>query len=172
MSLQPDWLPALVTFGSCGGDWGRYVEKIHGCFQRDFLQPELTFDGQPLRLRKQPYVRGKEASFWHLVSTGNIEEDRYPDLRRCERIGWARAVIDNATDSCIKRWENERGVHTNICLWLESENYLVILGKRSGYVLLLTAYVVHGFKSRKLEQEYQEYIRQKSQCRPLFKDGI
>lgn len=162
MIETPAWLPSLITLNSCGGDWERYVEEVYDCFQRDLLDDfnrrRLRFEGVPLSLRRHPLIRDKEASFWHLVSTGDLEEERLPDLRRCERIAWTRAVLDNANDSSIKRWENTRGINTNICLWLEAENYLVILGKRNGYVLLLTAYVVEDYRRKKLEREYKEYI--------------
>jgi hypothetical protein len=125
----------------------------------DFNAGLLKFEGTRLSLRRHPIVRGKEASFWHLVSTGDIEEDRMPDLRRCECICWARAIIDNAGDPLIKRWENTRNGNTNICLWLESENYLVVLGKRNGYVLLLTAYLVEEYRKKRLEREYQDFLK-------------
>jgi len=44
-----------------------------------------------------------------------------------ERIHRARPVIENESDVSIKVWENRRGGGRRICLWLESEDYLVIL---------------------------------------------
>lgn len=159
---MPDWLPSLILYADFGGDWERYIEAVYDCFKRDFLDDfnrrRLYFEGVPLSLRRHPLVRDKEASFWHLVSTGDIEEDRLPDFDRCERIAWARAVIDNANDAAVKRWENTRGSNTNICLWLELEDYLVVLGKRNGYFLLLTAYCIPEYKRKKLNREYEDYI--------------
>lgn len=159
---MPDWLPSLIPYADYGGDWNKFIEAVYDCFKRDFLDDfnrrKLQFEGVTLSLRRHPLVRGKEASFWHLVSTGDIEDDRLPDFDRCERIGWAKATLDNADDSAVKRWENTRGSNTNICLWLDDENYLVVLGKRNGYVLLLSAYCVEEYRRKKLNREYQEYI--------------
>lgn len=159
---SPSWLPQRILFSQFGGDWERFIQEIYARFQRDFVSDfdagRLQFEGVPLSLRRHPIVRGKEASFWHLVSTGDIEEERMPDLRRCECIGWARAIIDNACDPAIKRWENTRDGNTNICLWLECENYLVVLGKRNKYVLLLTAYLAEEYRRTRLNREYEEFI--------------
>lgn len=35
---------------------------------------------------------GKEATFWHMIQEGRIEEDRTPDIRRCERIRWPKPI--------------------------------------------------------------------------------
>jgi hypothetical protein len=157
-----DWLPSLIRYADFGGDWNKFIEEVYSKFKLDFLDDfnrrNLKFEGVPLNLRRHPLVRGKEASFWHLVSTGDIEEERLPDFDRCERIAWAKAILDNANDSAIKRWENTRGSNRNICLWLEDENYMVVLGKRNGYLLLLTAYCVENYRRKKLNREYEEYI--------------
>jgi hypothetical protein len=159
---MPDWLPLLIRYADFDGDWNKFIEAIYEKFRLDFLDDfnrrNLQFEGVRLSLRRHPLVRGKEASFWHLVSTGDIEEERLPDFDRCERIAWAKAILDNANDSAIKRWENTRGSNTNICLWLEDENYMVVLGKRNGYFLLLTAYCVENYRRNKLNREYEEYI--------------
>jgi hypothetical protein len=160
---MPDWLPLPISYADFGGDWEKFIGEVYNCFVRDFLddfnQHQLRFEGVTLSLRRHPLVRNKEASFWHLVSTGDIEEDRLPDFDRCECIGWARAILDNANDPAIKRWENTRGNNTNLCLWLESENYIVVLGKRNGYYLLLTAYFAQEYKRKKFQSEYEDYIR-------------
>jgi hypothetical protein len=74
------WLPSLIPYADFGGDWNRFIEEIYECFKQDFLDDfnrrTLQFEGVPLSLRRHPLVRGKEASFWHLVSTGDIEDDR------------------------------------------------------------------------------------------------
>ncbi len=158
---MPDWLPPQILYSDFNGDWNAYLDAIYQCFKKDFLDPvarqALFYDGQRIALRRHPLVRGKEASFWHLISTGDIEEERIPDIDRCERISWARALIDNAGDPSIKRFENRRGSNTNICLWLECSDYLVVLGKRSGYLLLLTAYTVAKHKRRHLQRDFDSY---------------
>lgn len=153
-----DWLPSPIPYADFGGDSEKFIEEVYNCFVRDFLDDfnrrQLQFEGITLSLRRHPLVRGKEASFWHLVSTGKIEDERVIDFDRCECIGWARAIIDNANDPEIKRWENTRDGNTNICLWLESENYIVVLGKRNGYYILTNCL----FCSRLQKKEISEGI--------------
>jgi hypothetical protein len=109
-------------------------------------------------LKRHPVIQNKEATFWHLLSEGMIEENRLPDLRRCERIRWPRPIIEHEKDSRIKMWENKRGQEIRICLWLEDREYLVVLAKRTGYILLWTAYpVIENHRKRKLQREYDNY---------------
>jgi hypothetical protein len=43
-------------------------------------------------------------------------------------------------DTNVTWWENERGGNTHIVIWHETENFAVILAKRSNYYLLKSAY--------------------------------
>ena len=47
----------------------------------------------------------KPFTYWHLISEGEVEWDRKPDIRRCERIAWARDILNNAEDKRIKTWD-------------------------------------------------------------------
>ncbi len=159
----PDWLPDLLPFQ---GSWAEYVEAVFAIFERDFIAPRAAFRGEEIRLRWMPIYSGKPNAFWHLVQEGQIEDARTPDLRRCERIAWLRAIIENANDPRVKVWENERtgrkGRERSLLLWLEEEDFLVVLGKRSGYYLLLTAYPTNREHTRrKLRQEYEAYAASK-----------
>lgn len=82
-----------------------------------------------------------------------------PYLRRCERIRWPKPIIENYADiDNIKLWENERKGEKRICLWVEREEYLVVLAERKGFYLLWTAYLVtEDHRKRKLEKEYCEW---------------
>jgi hypothetical protein len=120
-------------------------------------------------LKRHPVEKGKEATFWHLISEGKSEKDRLPDLRRCERIRWPRPIIEHYDQPAIKFWVNERKGEKRLCLWIEGEEYLVVLAKRRGYVILWTAYLVTGTRRKmKLEKEYQTYKK----LMPPFGDGI
>lgn len=152
------WLPELVLFENYGGDWDRYLDALYAFFKTDFIDSQPIFQGLRLGLKRHPLSRGKEATFWHLISEGNNEDDRLIDLRRCERIRWPRPTIEHADEPTIKVWENERGGEKRICLWLESEEYLVVLAMRNGYVLPWTAFLVtHPHQKRKRQKEYEEY---------------
>jgi hypothetical protein len=46
----------------------------------------------------------------------------------------------------------------NICIWLDGEDYLIVLGQRKSYLLFLTAYpVVEDHRKKKLMKEYSAY---------------
>jgi len=83
-------------------------------------------------------------------------------LRRCERIRWPKAIIENCNKCKIKIWENERhtkkGKQISICIWFESKEYLIILRKRNNYILFWTSYPVTVLHRKiKLEKEYNSY---------------
>lgn len=100
----PAWLPPLVPFDDFHGDWGRYLEALYAVFQEDFCRARPNFQGRPLHLKRQPISHGKEATFWHFIQEGQVEADRLPDFRRCERIRWPRPVIEaHAVQDRIKR---------------------------------------------------------------------
>ena len=147
-------LPELILFNDFDGDWSRYEEFLYTIFQRDIVQHDLCFRGSRITARRNPEHERKWAGFWHLISEGRVEDDRLPDLRRCERLTWVRWIIENA-DNCtnIDVWQNQRGRETNTLLWLE-EKYLVVLSARSESFLLKTAYCTErGHRIRKLRKE-------------------
>jgi len=89
---------------------------------------------------------------------------RQPDLRRCERIRWPRAIIENANDSVVKVWETTRRNERRVCLWLEEEEYLVVLAERQGYLLPWTAYMVtRSHRRLKFQEEFERWKRKEGQ---------
>jgi hypothetical protein len=158
MMPKPNWLPALVLMSDYQGNWEKYVEAIYAFFKTDFVDRETKFLSLNVRLKRYPLSQGKEATFWHLVSEGSEEDNRLPDIRRCERIRWPRPIIEHSNESVVKAWKNERRSEVRICLWLEQQEYLVVLAQRKGYVLLWTAYTVtKDHQKRKLQKEYEAY---------------
>jgi hypothetical protein len=158
MSDKPDWLPPLVLFEAFGGDWDQYLDALYAFFKEDFIHRVAFFKAERVVLKRHPIEKGKEATFWHLISAGSSEKDRLPELRRCERIRWPRPVIGQADDIVIKVWENKRSNEKRICLWLEKQEYLVVLAKRSGYIVLWTAYLVTtDHQKNKLQKEYETH---------------
>jgi len=139
MNGGSDWLPPLVVLADYDGDWKRYIEAVFADFFRDFIQSQPQFQGKWVRCRRDPIYDGKEAGFWHCVSEGRDEDERTPDLRRCERIGWIRAVIEHADDSSVDVWTSKKKRTLRIHLWYD-ESYLVVLGIRKGYYQLITAH--------------------------------
>lgn len=157
---KPSWLPGLVLYEDHGGDWHCYLDALYDFFKKDFIDSKPTFEGRRVGLKRHPESQEKEATFWHMISEGNTESDRLPDMRRCERIRWPRPIIEHSRESVVKVWKNIRGREIRICLWLESLEYLLVLADRKDYVLPWTAYMVDKpHRRQKLQKEYEEYWR-------------
>ena len=95
-----------------------------------------------------------------MTSEGMNEAERTPDLRRCERIRWPRPVIDQSEDPAVKVWVAMRGNEKRIHIWLERQDYLVVLADRDSYLLPWTAYCIeYPHKRAKLQKEYEAYVK-------------
>lgn len=149
--------PDLVPFNAFGGDWTAYETELHRIFIAEIARGGIEFRGVRVNCRRIPETAGRWASFWHLVQEGRVEDDRTPDLRRCERIRW---VIENAAAHAeIDAWQNARGTEVNTLLWYREE-YLVVLGQRQSYWLLRTAYCTEQRgRIEKLRRERDAFLR-------------
>lgn len=156
MSGNYDWLPPLLLLKDFNGDWPTYEAALYTAFRADFVDSKPTFRGTRLGLKRHPETEGKPCTYWHLISEGADEAERLPDMRRCERIRWPRPSIDNCDTAGVKVWETERTGETRITIWVEAEDYVVILAKRRDYVLPWTAFVLdQPHRRRKLQREFE-----------------
>jgi hypothetical protein len=160
MSDGLDWLPPLVLLPEYGGNWDCYLEAVYQYFVVDFIRSLPTFPGRRMKLKRYPITRGKEATFWHFIQEGKIEEDRIPDFRRCERIRWPRPIINAALSSRVRCWRNMRhtskGTAQRIVIALPDFSYVVVLDDHGDYVLPWTAYwVEYNHQRQKLKKEYE-----------------
>jgi len=163
MSEMPDWLPPLVLFNDYGGDWDAYLAVIYAWFKRDLIESKPMFQGRRLGLKRDPLALGKEATFWHMISEGREEESRIPDLRRCERIRWPRPIIEHESDPKVKYWVSVKRREDRIHIWLEEEDYVVVLADRGDYLLPWTAFLVTRQHTRqKLRKEFDLYWKNRS----------
>jgi len=85
---MPALLPPLIKLADYGNDWETYLEVLYRAYLDEVVNAGIVFRGLPLRVQFRTMAHGKGFGFWHLISEGNVEEDRTPDLRRCERIRW------------------------------------------------------------------------------------
>ena len=151
-----------------GLDWKLYLERVHRVYLDTIARAYLQFDGWPVRQRFFPSDEGKAFTFWHMVTTGDLEAERTPDEKRCERIGWVAWTIANAkADPSISWWENTRRSNTNVVLWLPDQSYAVILSKRTGYYVLTSAYEVKEHRRADFERERSSYWANKSKSNQL-----
>lgn len=161
MQQNLSWLPELIFFSDYQGNFSEYIEAVYQIFREDFIENKAYFEGQKIALVRHPLLQNKEAAFWHVTSEGKVEEERTPDFRRCERVAWIKAIIDNSESPAVKVWENRRSNKKRVCLWLEQQDFLVVLEPRSGYTLLRTAYpTTFEHTRKKLRKEFQRYVGQ------------
>lgn len=159
--------PELLPLDAFGGSWSDYETALYRIFLNEIARGSLQFRGMPVRCRRIPETRGRWAAFWHLVQEGRVEEERIPDLRRCERIGWVRWIIENdGAHPGIEAWENSRGTEVNALLWYREE-YLVVMAQRRDYWLLKTAYCTdRSGRKRQLRRErdaFRQAAREREQ---------
>jgi hypothetical protein len=130
MNDWPGWLPSLVLLAEQGNDWKKYIDVVYAVFYSDFIASQPKYRNRWVRCRRDLTTGGKECGFWHCVSSGSDETNRVPDLRRCERIGWVRAVIENSMKRQVEVWTRDDGRRgRRVHLWF-NEEYLVVLGVR------------------------------------------
>jgi hypothetical protein len=160
MNNNANSLPPLILFTDYGNDWNIYVEALYNFFCQDFVISRPNFANKRFALKRHPIIAGKEATFWHIITEGKIEDQRTPDLRRCERIRWPRPIIEAFASYQVKCWKNKRKSEDRILIALEDFSYVVVLADRGEYILLWTAYCIHHSHQReKLRREYEAFIK-------------
>lgn len=152
--------PPLLRFQDFAGDWAAYEIALYEVFERDIVRYNLRFRETPVSARRTPEHDHRWASYWHLISEGKVEDDRTPDLRRCERLPWISWIIENAdTHDEIDTWEQRRGSNASVLLWFREE-YLVILARRNEYYLLKTAFFVdRQHRIKKFRKERDQFFK-------------
>ena len=109
MNCDNDWLPPLKRLEDYDGNWDRYIDAV-------FAESSIATSSRRNQSSRasgfgfgDPTCKGKEAGFWHCVSEGSDEEERIPDLRRCERIAWVRSLIEHAGAPGVDVWVARKG---------------------------------------------------------------
>lgn len=168
--MSCEWLPDLMLFEAYSGNWEIYLEELYKAFTNDFINAPPRWPNKRVGVKRHPEHAGKSATFWHIISTGESEQDRIPDFRRCERIKWPRPLMDEYSDNhaangCANRiiwWQNERKGETRYLLSPLDFSYVFVVADRGEFVLPWTAYYVeHTSRRRKYQKEYEEYWKPK-----------
>ena len=153
--MSTHWLPALELFEDYQGDWDRYLEAVYACYLADFVRHHPAHRGQRVLTRRSPESRGKGATFWHLISEGAVEEERLPDLRRCERIRWPRPLIECLEEERVRLWKRKDPDGIRVLIAPADFSYVVVLAERPDHLFLITAFFVEREHRReKLSREY------------------
>ncbi|GHT43555.1 hypothetical protein FACS189438_0990 [Bacteroidia bacterium] len=151
-------LPALIELFQYDGNFELYNNAVYEIFKNDFVLNKPVYEGKKLRLKARPYMEGKEYTYYHFTHSGDDESERTPDLRRMERIGFPKPMIDASRSDKLKTWRNRRGTKDRILILHEEEKYLVVLEDRKDYILPWTAYLIeHESRLKRLVKEYEEY---------------
>lgn len=166
--MSGDWLALGRSLNDYDGDWTAYVDACYRDYEADFYNGALPWpvSGQRLSLKRMPVdADGRCNTFWHLVTEGQVEANRTPDLARLERIGWPMALLrefattyPQPSSARICWWRNTRGRDSRYLLALADFSYVVVVADRKNYVLLWTAYPVERQHRRdKFQREYEDY---------------
>lgn len=156
-------LKPIVEFSQYNGDYISYEKYLYKVFKTDLYNKKIFFYKKPIYLKRFPEQLGKEFSFYHLICKNfnhtGYEDDREPDLRRCERLHWIKPSIETdhlatCNQLCFvaykKRIKNKDRIH----LLNKDDRYMIVLEERKDYYLLVTAYYIEyeNTLKRKIEE--------------------
>jgi len=174
---MPDWLPDMLIVDP----WTENTyEMLYRIFCRDIRDHNLRYIQYKVWIFND-IEDGKEKIFWHLTTRfikpkkiprrkrkfypSNqiyIEEDRFPDLRRCERLPWVRALIENSNQPEVKAWDYEEGDLTiKTYVWLKEFDFIVIMKKYPDNQrrLITSFYVDKPYKRKDFERKFANRIK-------------
>lgn len=153
----PSWLPASLTVSP----WtATTFQELASVYDSTISKADLRLDGLRVWFFRDT-DDGQEQMFWHLTHREDKQRaERLPDLPRCAKLSWFAAIIANADQPEVTRWdylESDRSVNTY--LWLRGQDCLVILRKYpDGSHRLITAYHVDTGTRRSLESKYNKRL--------------
>lgn len=157
-------LPSKIYLEDYSGDYHKFIDAVYQIFENDFIRHKTKFGSHVLGMKINPKFQERAYTFYHMTHEGEDENNRTPDLRRCECMPWAKPVIENVQNWNLKFWRQSRNRSENrICIWLEcseevEDDYFIILEVRETYVLLWTAFMSKYSNSiRKKFKEYKEW---------------
>lgn len=151
-------IPGIIRLEDFNGNWENFENAVYKIFKKDFISTKPLFEGQKISLKIHPTNNFKEATYYHITHDGADEADRKPNLRRMERIGHPKPIIENNKHNSIKYWKTLRGNKTRILLLHEEEQYLVVLEERPNYILFWTSYYIeYKNQLKRFLIEHDEY---------------
>ncbi len=169
-----EWLPEIVECKDYT-KWNEYLDSIYKIFKADFIDTRPIFEGKKVNYRSEPMDGKYESAFIHLTHKdefhiSNNPNDRIPDPRRAERIGWNKAIIENY--KCDRKCADCEGVlyyeayyknKIRSYFLFKDSRFLVILEKREKFNLLVTGYYVeYDNAMNKHIKKYEKYKKQKT----------
>lgn len=162
------WLPNQEYFDDYNNLWNEYQDALYSIFKNDFIDNPPSFEGKQVHVRKHPMEYEKEEAFFHVTCQDYLKDgERVPDFRRCERIRWVKAFIENyqcdssLCESCegVKVWSEPYKNNSRVHMLLEEERYIVVVECRKSYCLLVTAFYFD--QDHALEKKLKHYEKYK-----------
>ena len=136
-------------------------DMLYGIFEADFKEHSLKYKDYNVWFFPE-MLEDKELIFWHLTHREDEETKKYyPDLRRSERLPWARPLIEHTGDCNVLDWDfREHDGKIVTCVWLKDHDYLVLMKKyKDGQRRLMTSYYIdYEHKRKTLEKKYKGRI--------------
>lgn len=168
MMFKPRWLPELIRLEDFEGndnDYEAYFNVLYDVFKNDFINNTPSCRGKNVILFSNGMSLGKDNNFWHIITKKEYRNTtdlnkRPPYIRRCERIRWPRAIIENVPNQHIYVWNelDSNSVNVREHLWLRNFDYIVVLVDKKSYYFFLTAYYVDSEHARQnLQRRYDRY---------------
>jgi hypothetical protein len=150
------WLEDLIEFDiEIHKSFKVYYQVLYSVFRHDFIQNKVKFNKFNVTVDKTLNKQGIEKIFYHITCGSDITK---PDFNRCSRIAWNKCIIENSTNDLVKVWKNERGRKINYCLFLEKEQFLIILLDLKSHVKFITAYYIeHEQRKKDIMAEFERY---------------
>ncbi len=172
MKINCKWLPKENELDI--NDYQNEMRKAYDIFYNDFITSKPKINGFEVMVRRYPEdeTNHRYSSFNHITTKdydkiqGNSSNycDRYPDIKRIERIAWVRKIIEHYDCKPIQNC-NCRGVMTwyeqyrstyRMNIMLYDENFLIVLEKnKNGFYFLITAFYFDNVMERK--KRYEKY---------------
>jgi len=174
---MPDWLPEIATVNPWTEDT---YEMLYEIFCRDIRDHNLRYIGNDVWIFRE-MEDGKEKIFWHLTTRDvkrkkiprrkrkfylegqtDIETERLPDLRRCERLPWVKPLVEHPSEPEVLAWDYVEGDRTiKTYIWIKDYDFVVIMKKYPDNKrrLITSFYVDRSFKQKDFERKYANRIK-------------
>ncbi len=147
-------LPDKVVRSDFNND-AEFVDACYLFFWNDFVKERPQFRSARMGLKRLPIRDGKEATFYHMTTTGEDENNRTLEVDRSERVRWARPLIENETHADLRVWTERKNGEKRIHIWHHTEDYVVVVSERNGFYIPWTAfYVKYRNYREKLERRW------------------
>ena len=164
MSSLPTWLQPIVSLQDFGGDPEKYIEHLFSIFEKDFIKSTPRFKGKKVLFDKKD-DNGRPQAFVHITTEENRKtKTRELCLRRCERIGWIKPMLENHQDPEVLVWEKEQSTRKRTAkrtyLFLEKEDFLIILQEiKWGHYLITAIYVDNPNQKAKHLKAHKKFTK-------------